>query len=196
MDKKPNIILIVIDPGNRFHFSCYGYPYNTTPFIDRIARNSILYENCYAPAIWTYPAVASLFTGLYPSKLGILNASAGALPKGVATMAEVLHNFGYDTFGVPNCPWVSRNYGLDRGFQCFIEAFATEGWLAKVSHQFVHFDTQLIKEIKKAVFQRHQNTKPKFFCIHLAHNYLNGGLLLRAMLLNMRLRRQLLLYLI
>ena len=65
--KKVNIILISIDCLRADHLSCYGYSKNTTPNIDNLAQHGIVFKNAYSSAPWTTPAVASLFTSLYPN---------------------------------------------------------------------------------------------------------------------------------
>ena len=64
----PNVILIVLDSVRADHMSCYGYDRPTTPNIDRIAEDGIVYDRAYSASCWTLPSHASLFTGLYPSK--------------------------------------------------------------------------------------------------------------------------------
>ena len=66
--KRPNVLLIVMDTVRADHLSSYGYHLPTTPNIDRIAKQGILYENAITPGSWTLPSHATLFTGLYPAR--------------------------------------------------------------------------------------------------------------------------------
>ena len=67
---KPNILWIVMDTARADHFSCYGYYRNTSPNIDRIASEGVLFENAIANAPWTLPSHASMFTGAFVSRHG------------------------------------------------------------------------------------------------------------------------------
>lgn len=115
---KPNILMIVIDAARADHFSCYGYPKKTSPFIDEIAAEGVVYENAISAAGWTLPSHTSMFTGTYVSKHGVHNENhvfGDELP----TMPEVLQKDGYHTVGFCTNDWLSAATGLTRGFTEF-----------------------------------------------------------------------------
>lgn len=122
MGVKPNILLVILDAVRPDHLSCYGYRRKTSPNVDNLAEESILFENAISPAGWTLPAHASLFTGLFPSQHGLQHGSL-YLNQQFPTLAEVLHSSGYKTIGISNNPWVSHATGLDRGFEIFQEVY-------------------------------------------------------------------------
>lgn len=68
-----NIVLIAVDTLSARHMSCYGYERNTTPFIDKYAKEGILLESCYCQAIPTQPAYTSVYTGQYAVTHGIVS---------------------------------------------------------------------------------------------------------------------------
>ena len=68
-----NVILIGIDCLRKSHVSCYGYLQNTTPNLDKFAKESIVFTNAYSPSSWTLPAFMSWFTCCYPSEHKIVN---------------------------------------------------------------------------------------------------------------------------
>jgi len=115
---KPNILLIVMDTQRADNISCYGYPKETTPNIDRIASEGVIFLNNITPGVWTLPSHASLFTGRYVSGHGA-DANCEVLPVEFPTMAEILGRLGYQTIGFSNNGWVSRRTGVARGFQEF-----------------------------------------------------------------------------
>ncbi|MEW6572165.1 MAG: sulfatase [Bacillota bacterium] len=118
--KLPNIILIVLDTARAKSFSCYGYHRKTTPNIDRIAEEGVLYKWCFSPANWTIPSHASLFTGLYPSE-HLCYAGNLFLDVNIPTLAELLRSIGYRTIGISCNGLVGKIYGFDRGFDIFHE---------------------------------------------------------------------------
>lgn len=116
---KPNILLISIDTLRADHLSCYGYHRQTTPNIDRLAAEGVLFKNAYSTAVWTPPAHASMLTGLYPSQHGVV--ANKRLKQDIPTIAEVLAQYDYNTVGFVNNPQVGAFVGLDKGFHQFFE---------------------------------------------------------------------------
>lgn len=112
---RPNILLIILDATRADACSCYGAGRETTPHLDALASEGTLYEQAITPAPWTLPAMASVFTGLYPSQIGVYETRR--LDESVPTLAGVLAGQGYRTFGVTGNSWMSADFGLQRGFQ-------------------------------------------------------------------------------
>lgn len=117
--RKPNVLLIILDTMRRDRLSIYGHTRETSPEFDDFASRATLFERAVAPAQWTIPAHASMFTGLYPSTHQLTEANrmlSGSYP----TLAEILQVSGYKTVGFCNNPLVGvLNNGLQRGFDDF-----------------------------------------------------------------------------
>jgi arylsulfatase A-like enzyme len=64
------VLFVVLDCLRRDHLSLYGYQSETTPFLRSIAESSAVFTNAISPSNWTYPAVTSLLSGLYPHSHG------------------------------------------------------------------------------------------------------------------------------
>jgi len=114
----PNIVIIVMDPARADHFSCYGYNRPTTPNVDRLAQEGVLFEQATATAPWTLPSHASLFTGLYTAQHRTDRATP-RLGGSLVTLAELLKGEGYQTAGFSNNPWVSPQGNFHQGFDLF-----------------------------------------------------------------------------
>ncbi|MBN1593877.1 MAG: sulfatase, partial [Candidatus Coatesbacteria bacterium] len=110
-----NLILISIDTVRADHVSCYGYEKETTPHLDALAQDSILFEQAITPAPWTLPAHASLFTGLTPSQHGVQNFHQ-TLSDAALTLAEVLRKESFLTMGVASFEYLFPDFGLAQGF--------------------------------------------------------------------------------
>jgi arylsulfatase A-like enzyme len=65
-EKRPNIILVVMDALTSKDMSLYGYELPTTPFISRWAEDAIVFKNVYSTSNWTTPAMMSMMTGQRP----------------------------------------------------------------------------------------------------------------------------------
>lgn len=117
MQKRPDIVFIVLDTQRLDRLSCYGYPLCTSPHIDVLASEATLFTRAISPAQWTLPAHASLFTGLYPSEHTVTQFDS-VLPLTVPTLAERLQNAGYFTAAISNNPLIGKkNNGMVRGFE-------------------------------------------------------------------------------
>jgi arylsulfatase A-like enzyme len=119
---QPNVVLIVLDTARAQNFSCLGYQKVTSPRIDQLAEEGVLYRNCIAPAPWTLPSHASLFTGQFPSVHGAHGAHL-RLDDRFPTLAQVLRGLGYSTLGISSNVWVSEAFGLARGFDTFFKTW-------------------------------------------------------------------------
>lgn len=66
-NSKPiNIILIVIGALRADHLGCYGYKRNTSPNIDRLAKEGVRFTQAITAGGWTVDSVPSILTGTYP----------------------------------------------------------------------------------------------------------------------------------
>ena len=67
--EKPNFLWLVCEDQSLF-FSIYGDSSAKTPNIDQLAKDGIVYQNCYTPSPVCAPSRSSLITGMYPTTLG------------------------------------------------------------------------------------------------------------------------------
>lgn len=98
---NPNILLIVLDTVRRDRLSAYGNPRETSPELDAFAACATLFERAIAPAQWTTPSHASMFTGLYPSGHRVTQGNF-KLAESIPTLAEILGCAGYHTVAFCN----------------------------------------------------------------------------------------------
>jgi len=85
--KGSNVILIILDALRPDHLSCYGYSGKTSPNIDALADRGVIFTNAFSAASYTMPAVASIFTSLYPYSHNICLAFKDELPDNILTLA-------------------------------------------------------------------------------------------------------------
>lgn len=116
---QPDILFIVLDTQRADRLGCYGYSKPTSPNLDAFAQQSTLFEQAIAPAQWTIPSHASMFTGLYPTAHQVLQSNQ-ALGMDRPHLVEMLQLAGYETVGFCNNPLVGiLDNGFKRGFQTF-----------------------------------------------------------------------------
>ncbi len=123
--KKPlNLVLFGVDSLRADHMSCYGYPRLTTPHIDRLAGEGVLFERNYSAHIPTTSAYASMLTGLDAfSTTVVALRHKGGLPDHVVTLPEILGEAGYET----SCVGFSGN-ASSRGFGTYLDYPAWGSW--------------------------------------------------------------------
>ncbi len=122
----PNLLLISVDTLRADHLSCYGNPRIQTPALDRLAAEGILFEQAFTPVPITLPAHASLLTGTYPVFHGVRDNSGFILPDSAETMAEILRHHGYSTGAFVGSFVLDSRFGLDQGFDVYVDDFHAE----------------------------------------------------------------------
>jgi arylsulfatase A-like enzyme len=177
----PNIVLITIDTAAASHFSCYGYSRNTTPNIDRLARQGVRFENAISASSWTLPSFASMFTGLLPHQHGASGASP--LSPRFPTIAAALKSKGYQTAGFnANFAYGQASQGIAQGFEVYEDGSES---LSQNLHQtlagraFVKFvylrlgmpdspDRQGAEEVNQKVYRwfAHRERRPYFLLVN------------------------------
>jgi choline-sulfatase len=117
-----NVILIVIDTLRWDHVGSYGASRrDTTPALDRFAREAVRFDRAYATAPWTRPSIGSMITGLYPSSHGGTGVDV-PLPNTALTLAEILSARDYTTDGVVSNWVISEKNGFAQGFDTYHES--------------------------------------------------------------------------
>ena len=111
MSEKPNIIFIVMDAVRARNLSCYGYDKPTSPNIDRLAKDGVLFENAFSCTTGTDPSLTTIFSGMYPLRHGIIQHGELVTDKqmkkvrNVTLLPELLKDIGYYTIGLD---WLGR----------------------------------------------------------------------------------------
>ncbi len=114
------VVVVLADTLRADRLSFTGYRWQTTPCLDRFAEGAVRFRNALSPTSWTKPAVASLFTGLSPSRHGATNPFA-ALPPSTPVLAQALRGAGWRTAAFVDNRLISLpEFRFDRGFDAFL----------------------------------------------------------------------------
>ncbi len=139
---RPPLVLISLDTTRADRLGCYGAARATSPNLDRLAKDALVYTRAVSTSSWTLPAHASLFTGKLTSAHGAHYDPEGPLDlrgaidgpeewrhyrvrplaESERTLAEILRDAGYRTAGVVAGPWLKQAFGLAQGFEAWDEA--------------------------------------------------------------------------
>jgi arylsulfatase A-like enzyme len=132
--EPPSILWIVVDTLRADHLEWYGYGRSTSPGLRPLIDEGILFENAYTPQPETTPAIASMFTGLYPARHGVHSLYL-LLHGRNRTVAELLAEAGYETAGFVSSFVMIRNFSnLSQGFATY-DDFVTERELYRENYE-------------------------------------------------------------
>ncbi len=162
---KPNVLLIVLDTARADHFSFMGYQRNTSPNIDKLASEGVIFEKAYSTNFWTLPSHASLFTALYPSQAGA-TSETNQLPQSNTTLAEVMKKSGYNTAAFSCNTWVGKERGFAKGFDEFYEMWRPDN-NSVVPPQQGQPEWATLKKVLPWLQKQKENKNPFFTFINL-----------------------------
>ncbi len=114
-----NVIVIGADTLRADHLDLYGYKRPTSPNIDRLAAQGVVFDKAFAQGSYTLPSFASFFTSLYPEQHKATSRIT-RIADSAATLAEVFSGRGYRTAGFTGGPFVAFPYGFARGFDSYL----------------------------------------------------------------------------
>jgi len=154
-----NIFIILIDACQAKHLSAYGYQRNTSPNIDQLSKDSILFTRAFANASFTRSSVASIFSGLVPDNHGVRILNDG-LANSILTLPEFLKTKGFRTAIFSAAAAVSKEFGFFQGVDHYQPAFG----------QWKEFNQR--KKIPHLVKQWLQPGKNNFVYIHFLEPHL------------------------
>lgn len=113
-----NVLFILTDTLRSHRLSAYGYERETSPTFDYMSSTGVRFAKHLAQSSWTKCSMASLWTGIYPQRTGVLR-SPHALPKEAIMPAEIFREAGFRTAGIWRNGWVAPNFGFAQGFEVY-----------------------------------------------------------------------------
>lgn len=146
------IIWLVVDALRPDHLGCYGYERDTSPAIDALATNGLIFTRFFANAPWTRAATASMLSGMLPSKHSV-QCDWHKLPDSITSVAESLKKAGYFTLAVVGNGNASSAFGLNQGFDVFEDTTTRWKGLPRAEQVF---------EVGLDLLQRYRQKKPIF----------------------------------
>ncbi len=124
--KIRNVVLISMDTTREDILSCYGFRHKTTPNIDALAADGVLFERAYSPISLTLPSHCTMLTGTIPPYHGLHDNQNYRLNDSNVTLAEILKDNGFTTGAIVGSIILDSKYGLDQGFDSYDDNFQNE----------------------------------------------------------------------
>jgi arylsulfatase A-like enzyme len=121
----PNVLLITVDTLRADHLGSYGFAFDTSPSIDALAADGVVFEKAIAAAGKTTPAHASIMTSRYTREHSIGHGNGDSALSTEATLAEHFRDAGYATAAFVSNILLTRRVGLGRGFDLFDDELTT-----------------------------------------------------------------------
>ncbi len=120
----PDVVLVVVDTLRADHLALYGHGRATSPSLDALAADGVVYDRALAHAGWTLPSMASILTGRYPSEHQATRdpddvLRFNRLDEQLPTLASLLAERGYRTAAWVNNTYMAPEFALDKGFEIY-----------------------------------------------------------------------------
>ncbi|HEX2253153.1 MAG TPA: sulfatase [Thermoanaerobaculia bacterium] len=117
--EPPSVVLVSIDTLRPDRLGCYGHERPTSPHLDALCDEAIVFTEAIAAAPSTLPSHASMLTGLLPVRHGASFSARRALAAEVETLAERMAAAGYRTASFNDGGQVAARWGLGQGFEVY-----------------------------------------------------------------------------
>lgn len=156
----PDLVVLVLDAARADHCgAAYGYHRDTTPRLDALARDALVFRKVFAQAPYTTCSVATMFTGVAFGSHGVVRGR-DRLSEQETTLAEALRDVGYRTIGVSATPNNSEGLGMAQGFDHFEQLLDDTDWLKSI-------DPMYAAQRIEAVVGNLEEDQPLFLMAHL-----------------------------
>jgi len=120
-----NVLLVTVDALRPDHLGCNKYLRDTSPTIDYLASQGIMFENAHSQSPHTHTSIASLMTSTYPIRHRSVVGSR-PLSKDAITLAEILRDNHYRTGAFVQNYWLTEKLGFGQGFEEYNQLGPTE----------------------------------------------------------------------
>ena len=120
--RPANLVLVMIDTLRADKVSSYGAEVDTSPGLTRLAEKGVQFDSVIAQSSWTLPSVGSMLTSRYPRSLGLYTEDGQMVPGDAVTLAEVVQDAGYATFGFTANPNLNSRYNFHQGFDHYSDS--------------------------------------------------------------------------
>ena len=138
----PNVLMIVSDATRADHLSLYGYNRKTTPFLEKFAKEAVVFNQAMSQGTHTIVSAPSLLASVYPSTHKLVNYRKVLNPEFVL-ISEMLKSADYATFGCAANPHLGIKNGFSQGFDTYIFPMYWENVDApKVFHSLIEWLSQ------------------------------------------------------
>ncbi len=170
--ERPNLVLVVVDTLRADATTPYAPALDTTPELAAWADRGIVFERTRSQSSWTKMSMASLMTSLWPHSHAI-RAYGDGLGEGALTLAEVLQQAGYATYGVQTNGWLHQTFGFHQGFDRYVFPSSPKGEASRIPKSTVWAHADRVLEETVRILDALPGDRPFFLYLHFmdVHEY-------------------------
>jgi len=164
--KKPSIVIITVDALRADHLGCYGYQRETSPNIDQLVGEGLVFERAWTPEPLTAPAMCSMVTGLYPHQHGASRNGLRMQP-GLNSLPKILARNGYDTAAIVGTWTLKDNLTLlGEHFETYGERLERRRWFGLLNSESTCEDVTDDALEWMEEYRRRETDHPFFLWVH------------------------------
>lgn len=166
--KPPSIILVVVDTLRYDALGFNGSGNSASRKLDAVAKRGVIFDRAISQASWTRSSMASLVTGLYPRRVGVIREQWDALPGEAELVSERLKEAGYQTIGITANPQLNNDFHFNQGFDFYQECKFLFPWMRPSANaQYTIDDTSALSagwnlRIALAQIKKRDKKRPVF----------------------------------
>jgi len=194
---RPNVLLISIDSLRADVWEEYLNEH-ASPTLRRFVDGSRRYRDAHTSYSHSLASHASMLSGLHPPEHGAVHqivesSSVGsAIDPSLELLAERLSAEGYETFGVMSNAWLGPPYGLEAGFQTYVNhgiarslgtfnfplamTVSTAGYYVRFAEQFVFGRSHPNSRLLRAWLETRDRSRPFFAFLHYIEMHTPNGI--------------------
>jgi len=161
-DPLPDVVVIVLDAARSSNFGAYGYGRDTTPFIDTLATEGVVFRQAFSECPNTSCSMPNLISGIEFVEVG----PAGEwhrLDDRMTTLAEYLGQAGYRTIGLSASPNNGKARNNHQGFDEFQELWR---WPGHDRNHPEQTDPHRLTRLALDAVQMQDRSTPVFLALH------------------------------
>jgi len=158
----PNVVVISVDTLRADHLGFYGHAHDTSPHLDELAKESLVFDDMICEIPLTSPSFSAMMSSRYPRMTGATRNGL-PLPDEVPTAAQIFQKAGYETMCVTSNWTLKRKLsGLERGFDIYDDSFKQKRWGILKSER----DADDVTKLALDLLEKRDESKPLFAWFH------------------------------
>ncbi len=161
------LFLITIDTLRADHLGFQGYERETSPHLDQLAAEGVVFENAIAQWPKTGPSFASIFTGQYPHTTGLTHHAALRLPDSYLTLPELLQHSGFRTLAVVSNGVLAKRLGWDQGFDEYLQTWDLAPEPSDDPEEYRQWiNARQVDHLARPLLEQHRDAEKLFVWLH------------------------------
>ena len=162
-----HVLLITVDTLRADHLGIYGYPRDTSPNIDRLGEQGVVFERAVAQWPKTGPSFAAFFTGQYPHTTGLTHKAALRVNDTYLTLPELFSHAGFTTLAVVSNGVLAQRLGWNQGFDAYQQTWSLSPEKSDDPKEYRRWiNARKVNELALPLLDTHRDAERLFVWLH------------------------------